>query len=346
MIAQSTLWLRDWLEGVRSEAEAAGIPCPRPPAVPDEPSDEGQREGSSRSSTFGSACWTGFPTSPKTATMRKHARGLLAYLLDYHRREEKATWWEYFTLRDLPPDELLDERKAVAGLEFVERVNAGGTTRAGKPKGPVVDRYRYPDQEMDIERKASADDRNRGQGVCQGRRGGSRSSEPIDISKTRPKAEIHPTAAFAWDFIPAEEAKGALLRLGERVAAAGTLTAAAPSAAVELLLRKPPRLSSSSFVQGVGESELAFAIRAGANLDRSVLAIQGPPGSGKTFTGSEMIVDLVKQGKRVGVTANSHKVIRNLLNRVVEKASGERLLRSPRVTRMATMAPTMEKPKS
>jgi uncharacterized protein len=48
----------------------------------------------------------------------------------------------------------------------------------------------------------------------------------------------------------------------------------------------------------------------------SVLPIQGPPGTGKTFTGARMIVELVRQGRRVGITAVSHKVISNLLREV------------------------------
>src|SRR5581483_4243767 len=48
--------------------------------------------------------------------------------------------------------------------------------------------------------------------------------------------------------------------------------------------------------------------------------IQGPPGSGKTYTGARMICELVKRGKNVGVTALSHKVIRNLLDMVVKAA--------------------------
>ncbi len=58
-------------------------------------------------------------------------------------------------------------------------------------------------------------------------------------------------------------------------------------------------------------------------LDGGVLAIQGPPGAGKTFSGARMIIDLVSQGKKVGVTAVSHKVIRNLLKEVVAAAQTE-----------------------
>ena len=59
----------------------------------------------------------------------------------------------------------------------------------------------------------------------------------------------------------------------------------------------------------------------GGGLDGDVLAIQGPPGTGKTFTGAELICELVAAGKTVGVTAVSHKVIMNLLEKAAEAAS-------------------------
>ena len=58
----------------------------------------------------------------------------------------------------------------------------------------------------------------------------------------------------------------------------------------------------------------------GLALDDSVLPIQGPPGAGKTFTGARMICALVNQGKKVGITAVSHKVIRKLLDEVLDAA--------------------------
>src|SRR5262249_16473056 len=51
-----------------------------------------------------------------------------------------------------------------------------------------------------------------------------------------------------------------------------------------------------------------------------VFPIQGPPGAGKTHIGARMICTLTHAGKRVGVTANSHKVIRNVLDEVLEAA--------------------------
>jgi uncharacterized protein len=55
-------------------------------------------------------------------------------------------------------------------------------------------------------------------------------------------------------------------------------------------------------------------------LDDSALPIQGPPGSGKTYTGAQMVLALVAAGRKVGVTANSHKVIGHLLDEIAAAA--------------------------
>ena len=52
------------------------------------------------------------------------------------------------------------------------------------------------------------------------------------------------------------------------------------------------------------------------NLKSSYLLVQGPPGAGKTFISAHMILALIKDGKKVGVTSNSHKAINNLLKQV------------------------------
>ena len=54
-------------------------------------------------------------------------------------------------------------------------------------------------------------------------------------------------------------------------------------------------------------------------MNDSYVAIQGPPGTGKTFTGSRVIKDLVeKHGWRIGVVAQSHAVVENMLAGIVK----------------------------
>ena len=57
-------------------------------------------------------------------------------------------------------------------------------------------------------------------------------------------------------------------------------------------------------------------------LEESTLVIQGPPGTGKTYTGARLVTDLVRAGKRVGLTAFSHNAIDNLC-REIEAAAAE-----------------------
>src|SRR4051812_46674948 len=57
-------------------------------------------------------------------------------------------------------------------------------------------------------------------------------------------------------------------------------------------------------------------VRLGRSLHGEVLAVQGPPGSGKTRAASRLIRELLDVGKKVGVTATSHAVIGNVLRAV------------------------------
>lgn len=66
----------------------------------------------------------------------------------------------------------------------------------------------------------------------------------------------------------------------------------------ELLRARSTRLvGDKSFIQINSDSAVDFAIRVATQLHDTVLAIQGPPGAGKTFTGAKMICELVKQAR-------------------------------------------------
>jgi uncharacterized protein len=84
-------------------------------------------------------------------------------------------------------------------------------------------------------------------------------------------------------------------------------------------MRNQPRIGGNLLHQEE-ESTLDNALRITPHLSGGVLSIQGPPGTGKSFTGARMINRLVSEGKKVGITANSHKVIRHLINKVIEAA--------------------------
>jgi len=139
-----------------------------------------------------------------------------------------------------------------------------------------------------------------------------------DLRKGVGRANYHPKALFKHENVSNPDAVNALLRLGEFVRDHGIDNPGPFRVARDLLLHLGPRLVAGGTLREVGESAVASARRVVVGLDRGVLAIQGPPGAGKTFTGARMIVDLVRAGKKVGITAVSHKVIRNLLDEVVK----------------------------
>jgi uncharacterized protein len=304
--------LRDWLEALRSEAEARGAALPRPELKDGAPS-ETIEETADQTRAVMEALLAGVPPDPEARSAEEYARWLLAHLLEWHRREEKAAWWEYFRLRDLPLDEYADERSALAGLEVVAVV--GGT-----PKRPVV-RYAFPAQDHDVRR---GDEVCMPEGACIGTvEDLDLGARTVDVQHAGKWADERPAHVFVRRNVPPGSKPAALLELGRWVAEHGIDAPGAWRAARDLLLRHRPRLvpGAAGLAGAVApEEEVETACRLARQLDDGVLPIQGPPGTGKTFTGSHMIVELVRAGRKVGVTAVSHEVIRNLLGRCIEIA--------------------------
>ena len=123
-----------------------------------------------------------------------------------------------------------------------------------------------------------------------------------------------------------EETPAAPRALPSVVEAAASLTGV-ESASADLLFRRAPHLKKGASNAKNAENlplEVDFsgsnlptvdavhaAVRA---LDRSYVAVQGPPGAGKTFLASHVIARLVAEGAKVGVVAQSHAVIENLMS--------------------------------
>lgn len=303
----STWRLRDWLEARRAELVAQGIEIPRPIAADGDPSQE-VTERQARVAQLFERLTADVPVAVAERSPEQHARWLLANLLDWHRREAKAVWWEYFRLRDLEVEDLLEERAGLAGLEFLGE-------RPGT-RGSVIQRYRFPIQETDIR---DGDALHAGENKFGTVEAISLAERWIDVRRRADDTHSHPTAVFTHENYRTESIADGLMRIGESVADHGMMGDGPYQAARDLLMRVPPRVGKGP-VQHEGESALDAALRVGPILDGGILPIQGPPGAGKTYTGARMICALVMAGKTVGVTANSHKVIRNLLDAVREAA--------------------------
>ena len=304
----STRSLREWLEGVRAALIESGAHIDRPGPGEGDPS-EAISEWQERINALTTRLTEDVPADIEERTDEQHARWILANTADWHRREDKSVWWEYFRLRDLSADDLVDERSAVAGLVFMDTV--GGTAKA------PIHRYRFPAQETDLRHgkslmSAGGDKLGTLEMI-------SIEDRTVDIKKRKDSADRHPPAAFSHDIVNAKVLAESLVGIGEYVAEHGIDGDGAHRAARDLLLREPPHLGGAP-LRNDGETTVEAALRLGPLLQGGVLPIQGPPGAGKTFTGARMICALVDAGAKVGITANSHKVIRNLLDEVVKAA--------------------------
>ena len=350
--------LRDWLEQLRAEAEREhGIHLPRPELASGAASEEVAATAQETQRVMNDLL-AGVPVDPEQRTKDQQARWLMAHLLEWHRREDKAAWWEFFRLRDLPLEDYEAERSALAGLTFVGTV--GGTNI--RP----IQRYSFPTQDHDIRKGDCAclpfDSHDLGEVVSLDIAG-----HTIDLQHNGKYAAERPERVFVHRNVRPGTKPDVLLEIGRWIAANGVDAPGEHRAARDLLLRRPPRLVDGSGglrrsgggapaaarVSGGGAQVIAFgaarsareqriaarigardedvdpevldAQRLGFELDRGVLPIQGPPGTGKTFTGAHMILELVKAGKRIGVSAVSHEAIRTLLREVCSFAEKQGL---------------------
>lgn len=296
--------LRDWLELQRAQLEKRGISVPRPAPEDANPTDK-VREEVARARALTERLSAGVPADPAQRTPEQQACWLLAQLLEWHRREEKSAWWDYYRMRDLSEDERIEDSRVLGGLKYVGEV---GTIKQSK-----IHRYRFLPQEHDIRPDHK---------VCDPQTGKSPgdvaavddAAGTVDLKRGKNSRAPHPVALIPDDLVKADELKASIVRIASWVTENGIdadgpndgtnegPTAGPYRATRNLLLRRPPR--SRNVVELAGD----------------VLPIQGPPGSGKTYRGARMIVELLAAGKKVGITANSHKVICKLLDETTATA--------------------------
>ena len=318
----SNLRLRDWLEERREElARLTGQEVPRPIVRENQlPAD--LTEAQARIEALAARLSADVPADPGARNGEQAARWLLAQLLGWFRREDKSMWWEFHRLMDLTPEQLVDEADPIGLLEPVGPVDEA-------KGGRQTWRYTFPTQEYDLGRRDAFDP---------SRKQSAPNDSPFtwkigEVSQVDPAAQTvdlrrmthqpHPRALVPLEWIRTPDHQFALQEVGEWVVANGVDAPGPYRAARDLLLRRPPRCGQESggALCRPGESDLDAARRLGLALDHTTLAIQGPPGSGKTYSGARMIGSLLAAGKRVGITATSHKVIGNLLSAVLDAAA-------------------------
>ncbi len=311
----TSLWqLAKWLRARQQEAGISWLPKLPPGDIktpkPDIPKDRSLSRQELAQRLLNGVSWQTEASSLNTGHWPVQA--LLGHVVEFHHREDKPVWWAMFDRSEQTPEELTDDLACLGGL-----------TMLPEPPEPIKSSLGFwyafdPEQDTRIEAGSSCYfahnttvsstvhelDRSQGR-VC------------LKLGQKKLKQLPGQQMPEQLSLIPNEHVPATVIANSIYDLATHWLeTQELPPALDDFLQRRPPRCNThagGSLVQS-GEDVVQAAIRIVAGLERSTLCIQGPPGSGKSTTGAHIILSLLGQGKRVGITSNSHAAILNLLD--------------------------------
>lgn len=249
---------------------------------------------------------------------------LLAHSLLFHKREAKPWWWQRFSWLTADESDLYEELDCLAGLERTDRPPFKPTPRS---RSLAYEYHFDPTQETKLKsdtqcwfspeqilRGCKLDSLDLQQGIA------TISISEKSLQQTPDWEPPKFTSLIDADFISTQALSSSILQTVQQWHSSDTLQPALQN----FLDREPPRIqdvTSGHPLISKNEDLLAATTRIVANLHQSTLCIQGPPGSGKTYTCAQTILHLLKMGKSIAVCANSHQVITNLMSRVAKCAS-------------------------
>jgi len=300
----STQRLRDWLV---QRVRPAGMPWPVLGVVPEAGSLSNIAEEDQEISALRARL------QPVYQRLGEKVADLLLDLSQFHKREDKPAYWAIFDRLAQDSEELFDDLDCIQGLE--------ASAPAVKVTAKSFERsYRFPLQETKL---------RAGKNPCI-----KPAAMPDDVvlraidyeagTLVLRRSVAKGSLPDRLDLLPPKPLKNTTLRdavaavTNEIIANSGRLPAVE-----HLLTRSPPAFANGTRPNGIipSNSDLPAEIsRAVSEMAGTTLAIQGPPGTGKTYVSAVAIVDLVRTGKRIAVSSNSHKAIGNLLKAIAERA--------------------------
>jgi len=264
-------------------------------------------------------------------TPEQMAVALLAAARGYHRREDKPFWWAHFDRLNFPVDEWSDTGDVFVAERAWVSVDWNTPPRARKPQRRV--RLRGQLARGDLMPSVFAlyePPAPPGMSDDPDRRGAGRAevvevddpaapTEVVILERTGGDGSVFHQLPFALTPgppIPTTALRESIESTAAAVAAG--LPHLPRSAIVDVLLRRAPRTRGGGPLPRSADTA-ADITAAVLDLDSSYLAVHGPPGTGKTHTAARVIGQLVTEhGWRVGVVAQSHAAVENLLDCVID----------------------------
>lgn len=240
---------------------------------------------------------------------------MLAHLTCFHYRELKPAYWRRFEREAMDADELKDDPACVGRV----RLESAAPRQIKRSLGFA---YSFdPDQDTktgEDDHVVFAHDRRCQFEVAAFDPGGRLT---LKISE-RALAKIGGAPPSDGSLIPWETPRADSLAASIEAVARGWVEhRVVPPAVRQFLLREPPKVmghAAGAPLLVPGETLGDGALRIVRGLDSAALCVQGPPGSGKSTLAARVIAALLRDGRNVGVTSNSHKAQLNLLRKVAE----------------------------
>ncbi|HEY4793426.1 MAG TPA: TM0106 family RecB-like putative nuclease [Mycobacterium sp.] len=269
--------------------------------------------------------FSGDPTTDDR-TPEQTAVALVSAARGYHRREDKPFWWAHFDRLNYPVDEWADEtdvflvdqaqllvdwHKPPRAQKLQRRLQLTGELARGALNDKVYALYEPPAPSGLTD---NPDRRAAGHAEVVGCDDPTVPTSVVICERTPADGNTFHELPFA--LTPGGPVNTKPLREAIEAAAA-EVAAGLPqlprTAVADILLRQPPRTRSGAELPRSGDAidDITAAL---LDLDSSYVAVHGPPGTGKTYTAAHVITRLVTEyGWRIGVVAQSHAVVENLL---------------------------------
>ncbi|CDO90028.1 nuclease [Mycobacterium triplex] len=264
-------------------------------------------------------------------TPEQVAVALVGAARGYHRREDKPFWWAHFDRLNFPVDEWADNTDVFVAVEATVSVDWHTPPRARKPQRRVTLRGELARGDLMTDVFAlyeapappnmtdNPDRRAAGRATVVEVDDPAVPTEVVILERIGNDGNAFHQLPFA--LTPGPPLPTTALR--ESIEATATAVAAGlpqlpRTAMIDLLLRRAPRTKSGAALPRTGDA-IADITAATLDLGSSYLAVHGPPGTGKTYTAAQVITRLVTEhGWRVGVVAQSHATVENLLDAVLD----------------------------
>lgn len=318
----STRALYPWLLARVPEAEAQyGLEIAALKPEPPKPLSKAQQTHVDRLEELREPLTANLPDDESQDTPEQRAYRVAFDLLSYHVSERKPAQWSIFDRRT----------RSASQLRHEDGDGIGELTVLSGPEAVAKSwqwRLSYPEQQHKLG-PGKVDDIDR-----------EKSGVIVELDEEA-RTLVYKRATSSGDEPPTrlgpdwplmhDAQQRALYEFGQRIAASGVEPTGTLDAGTDLLMRRAPRLRPCTPPLADEPFDLGRLRQQVRGLDRSALVIQGPPGTGKTWTGARIAVDLLARGLKVGVMANSHKAINNLLEAIDEAADEANAEHDPEV---------------